>query len=102
MEMNAPITLEMKVWAIEEDTGNTALVTMSLPRGQYPTVKTIKTLIDNAKNQLPKGYALMNKSEFFNAILADEYGPQSMRFATPGSNDFINDVIEMEPANDSH
>lgn len=94
MEMNAPITFEMEVWAIEEETGNAALVTMSLPRGQYPTVKTIKSLIDNAKDQLPEGYALMNKSDFFNAILADEYGQQSTRFATPGSHDFIDTIIE--------
>lgn len=93
MEMNAPITFEMKVWAIEEESGTVAIVEMRLPRGQYPSVKTIKNLIDDAKKNLPDGYALMNKPDFFNAILADEYGPQSTRFATPGSQNFIDDQL---------
>ena len=93
MEMNAPIRLEMKVYAIEEETGQQAIVTMSLPLGIYPTRTTLEEIYKKAVAALPDGFRAMDKSEFFNAFLQEEYGAQE-KFATPGSRDFINDVIE--------
>lgn len=95
MEMNAPITLELKVYAVEEATGTTAIVTMSMPRGRYPTLDAIKSSIKQAEGELPDGYALMNKADFFNALLQEEHGATE-RYAMPGSPDFIDEIIEDE------
>ena len=95
MKMNAPIELEMKVYAIEENTEQQAVLTMSLPLGQYPTRSTLEAIFKDAKEALPEGFRVMNKSEFFNAYLQKEYGARE-KFATPGASDFTDDVIEME------
>ena len=95
MEMNAPIMVEMKVYAENKETGKQAILTMSLPVGQYPTRKTMESIFDQAKNALPEGFEVMNKREFFNTYLSEEYGTTE-RFATPGSPEFIDDVIEMK------
>lgn len=94
MEMNAPIKLEMKVYAVNEDTGNQAIVTMSLPLGQYPTRQTMVSIFEQAKESLPDGYRVMDKSEFFNSYLQEEYGATE-KFATPGSSEFTDTVIQM-------
>lgn len=99
MKMNAPIKLEMKVYAVEIESGQQAIVTMSLPLGQYPTRSTLETIFKQAEGHLPDGFRVMDKSEFFNAYLQEEYGATE-KFATPGSREFTNEVIEMEPAND--
>lgn len=94
MEMNAPIKLEMKVYAVNEDTGNQAIVTMSLPIGQYPTRETQVSIFNDAAAALPDGFRVMDKSEFFNSYLQEEYG-STEKFATPGSREFTDAVIEM-------
>lgn len=99
MKMNAPIKLEMKVYAVEEKSGQQAIVTMSLPLGQYPTRSTLESIFKQAEDALPDGFRVMNKSEFFNTYLQEEYGATE-KFATPGSREFTDEVIEMEPAND--
>lgn len=99
MKMNAPIKLEMKVYAVEEESGQQAIVTMSLPLGQYPTRSTLESIFKQAEDALPDGFRVMNKSEFFNTYLQEEYGATE-KFATPGSREFTDEVIEMEPAND--
>jgi len=99
MKMNAPIKLEMKVYAVEEDSGQQAIVTMSLPLGQYPTRTTLESIFKQAEDALPEGFRVMNKSEFFNAYLQEEYGATE-KFATPGSREFTDEVIEMEPTHD--
>lgn len=101
MEMNAPIKLEMKVYAIEKNTEQQAVVTMTLPLGSYPTRQTLETIFKQAEDALPDGFRVMNKSEFFNAFLQEEYGA-SEKFATPGSREFVGDVIEMEAQDQSH
>ena len=100
MKMNAPITLEMKVYAIEEETKQQAIVTMSLPLGQYPTRSTLESIFKKAEDALPDGFRVMSKSEFFNTYLQEEYGATE-KFATPGSYDFTDDVIEMEQNHES-
>ena len=97
MQMNAPIKIEMKVYAVEEESGQQAIVTMSLPLGQYPTRYTLETIFKQAKDALPNGFRVMDKSEFFNAYLQEEYGATE-KFATPGSRDFTDEIIEMGPA----
>ena len=99
MKINAPIQIEMKVYAVEEETERQAIVTMSLPFGQYPTRSTFEAIFKKAEEALPEGYRAMNEREFFNAYLQDEYGTTET-FAVPGSREFVNDVIEMEPTND--
>lgn len=99
MKMNAPIKIEMKVYAVEEESGQQAIVTMSLPLGQYPTRSTLEAIFKKAQDALPDGFRVMDKSEFFNAYLQEEYGATE-KFATPGSREFTDEVIEMEPAND--
>lgn len=99
MKMNAPIKLEMKVYAVEEESGQQAIVTMSLPLGQYPTRSTLESIFKQAEDALPDGFRVMNKSEFFNTYLQEEYGATE-KFATPGSREFTDEVIEMEPTND--
>ena len=99
MKMNAPIKLEMKVYAVEEESGQQAVVTMSLPLGQYPTRTTLESIFKQAEEALPGGFRVMNKSEFFNAYLQEEYGVIE-KFATQGSREFTDEVIEMEPANE--
>ena len=99
MKMNAPIKIEMKVYAVEEESGQQAVVTMSLPLGQYPTRTALESIFKQAQDALPEGFRVMDKSEFFNAYLQEEYGATE-KFATPGSREFTDEVIEMEPAND--
>ena len=99
MKMNAPIKIEMKVYAVEEESGQQAVVTMSLNLGQYPTRTTLESAFKQAQDALPEGFRVMDKSEFFNAYLQEEYGATE-KFATPGSHEFTDEVIEMEPAND--
>ena len=93
MEMNAPIKLELGIYGINQETGTQAIVKASLPLGQYPTPETIRSLIKQAEDSLPEGYELMNKKEFFNAYLAEEYGSQET-FATPGSPDFNETYVQ--------
>ena len=100
MKMNAPIEIEMKVYAVEEESGQQAVVTMSLPVGQYPTRSTLEMIFKKAQDALPNGFRVMDKPEFFNAYLRKEYGTTE-KFATPGSREFTGEVIEMEPDNDS-
>ena len=99
MKMNAPIKIEMKVYAVEEESGQQAVVTMSLPLGQYPTRTTLESIFKQAQDALPEGFRVMDKSEFFNAYLQEEYGATE-KFATPGSRDFTDEVIEMESDHD--
>lgn len=99
MKMNAPIKIEMKVYAVEEESGQQAVVTMPLPLGQYPTRLTLEAIFKKAEGALPDGFRVMDKSEFFNAYLQEEYGATE-KFATPGSREFTDEVIDMEPAND--
>ena len=94
MKMNAPIKLEMKVYAVNKD-GQQAIVTMSLPLGQYPTRSTLEKIFKDAEGHLPDDFRVMNKSEFFNAYLQEEYGTTE-KFATPGSREFTDDVLEMD------
>lgn len=93
MEMNAPIKFELGIYGINQETGTQAIVKASLPLGQYPTPETIRSLIKQAEDSLPEGYELMNKKEFFNAYLAQEYGSQET-FATPGSPDFDETYVQ--------
>lgn len=93
MEMNAPIKLELSIYGLNPETGTQAIVKASLPLGQYPTRETIQALIKQAEESLPEGYELMNKKEFFNAYLAEEYGSQET-FATPGSPDFDETYVQ--------
>jgi len=95
MKMNAPIKMEMKVYAVEEESGQQAILTMSLPLGQYPTRATLETIFKQAQDALPDGFRVMDKSEFFNAYLQEEYGATE-KFATPGPCDFTDEVIEMQ------
>lgn len=95
MEMNAPITLEMKVYAQNEEDNTNAVLSLSLPRGVLLTREQLKKYVEQAEEQLPDGYVLMNKSEFFNALLVEEYGPQQANFAVPGSREFVDDVVEV-------
>ncbi|WP_180004810.1 MULTISPECIES: hypothetical protein [unclassified Acinetobacter] len=99
MKMNAPIKIEMKVYAVEEESGQQAVLTTSLPLGRYPTRATLESIFKQAQDALPEGFRVMDKSEFFNAYLQEEYGATE-KFATPGSHEFTDEVIEMEPAND--
>ena len=101
MEMNAPIKIEMKVYAVEVESGQQAVVTMSLPIGQYPTRTTLEAIFQQAVDALPEGFRVMDKSEFFNAYLQEEYGATE-KFATPGSYEFVDDVIEMKAQEQSH
>lgn len=98
MEMNAPITFEMKVYATNDDQSQNAILTMNMPRGRYLTPEAIQGFVAQAESELPEGYRLMTKSEFFNALLAQEYGA-SETFATPGSPDFIDEVITEDGEN---
>lgn len=93
MEMNAPIKLELSIYAVNHETGTQATLNVSLPLGQYPTPDTIRELIKKNVALLPEGYELMNKKEFFNAYLAEEYGSQET-FATPGSPDFDENYVQ--------
>ncbi|WP_284085485.1 hypothetical protein [Acinetobacter nosocomialis] len=63
MKMNAPIKLEMKVYAVNKD-GQQAIVTMSLPLGQYPTRSTLEKIFKDAEGHLPDDFRVMKKSEF--------------------------------------
>lgn len=95
IEMNAPICMEMKVYAVEKETGKQAVLTMGLPVGVYPTRTTLEAIFQKAKDHLPDGFELMNKGQFFNAWLREEYGTTE-NFAVPGGSDFTDAVIEME------
>lgn len=95
MKMNAPIELEMKVYAVNPESGRQAVLTMSLPLGQYPTRITLESVFKKAEENIPEGFRLMNKSEFFNDYLQREHGAQE-KFATPGSREFTDAVLEME------
>lgn len=94
MEMNVPIMMEMKVYAENAETEKQVVVTMSLPVGIYPTRTTLETIYNQAVEALPEGFEPMNKREFFNAWLAEEYHT-TQRFAVPGRENFVDDVIEM-------
>ncbi|ENV00390.1 hypothetical protein [Acinetobacter variabilis] len=93
MEMNAPITLELSIYALNEETGTQAIVKANLPIGQYPTPDTIRDVIKQAEDALPEGYALMNKSEFFNTYLQEQHGATET-FATPGSPEFDDNYVQ--------
>lgn len=84
MKMQGPIEVELKVHITDGEVSGEA--TIGCGRGKYPTAEEVRARVKRfADEQMPEGFRLMTKREYWDAICAREYGD---RFAMPGDEDF--------------
>lgn len=94
MKIHGPFEVELKVHITNgEDIQGVA--TIGLGKGTYPTEGAIRAAVERfERNDLPEGFRLMNKREFWDAICPeryekDEHGERHrIRFAMPGGEEF--------------
>lgn len=68
-------------------------ITISLSLGEPPTQELIAECLASAKMTAEEsGYRLMNKMEFFNAMMRERLGTTE-RFACPGSEEWDTDPV---------
>jgi predicted RNase H-like HicB family nuclease len=90
-EMNAPIIIEVKIHLT--DGNQTAVASIEMPKGVYPTASSFQELMDRTVETLlketPEGFRLMNKKEFWNYLLSEKTGVSGLSMATPGNPEFV-------------
>lgn len=91
-KLQAPIEIEIKI-AITNGEGTTGTVTMSLPKGRYPTEQEIRECVAEFESEkMPEGFRMQSKREWFNGLFGqcredddeDGGGPTYINFSMPG------------------
>lgn len=86
MKIQGPIEVEVKVMIVNPDEQVRGEVTIGMGRGTYPTDEDIRDRVRVfVEDEMPKGYRLMTKREYWDAICGDQFGEQ---FAMPGGPDY--------------
>jgi len=90
VKLQAPIEVEVKI-SVVNDEGMQGVATLSLTRGRYPTEVELRECVAKFEREdLPEGFRLMNKREWFNSVFGqcreeDEDGePHYINFSIPG------------------
>lgn len=94
VKLQAPIEVEIKI-SIINDEGHEGVATLGIARGRYPDEAAIRESVAKfEKEQMPDGFRLMTKREWFNTIFGqcreeDEDGePIYMNYAMPGGDNW--------------
>lgn len=86
-DLNGPVSMDMDIY-ITNGT-ETGVVTISVgDRGRFPSQSYLKGEYDQAIADLPSGFRVMTKSEFFQAIVAEATAGLAPPLAVPGSKEF--------------
>lgn len=90
----APIEIELKI-NITDGSGKIGTVTIGMALGSYPSEQELRDRVAKfASEEMPSGFRLMNKREWFNNIFGqcrdeDEDGEVIyMNYAIPGGDDW--------------
>lgn len=87
IKMNGPAEFEMKVWVINDDTGQSGQATVGLGSFEYPTKEKVKEKIDSLPEELEEkgmnGFRLMTKREAFKAWSIEKVGEPMALAAGP-------------------
>ena len=86
MKMNGPAEFEMKVWIVNDETGQAGQATIGLGVFEYPTPEKVAARISNVVAELEEkgmvGFRLADKQEAFNMLCEEKTGESG--FAVPG------------------
>ena len=91
MKLQGPIEVEVKVAITNgEDTG---VATLGLGKGAYPNEDEIRKAVSDLEKELPEGFRLMNKREYWDAIMPPpqqelDEGERPLRWALPGGSEW--------------
>jgi hypothetical protein len=82
--MHGPFELDLKVRLTDGE--RSAVVTYTMPVGQYPTQEKIqeamKAALEKAQEEVGPDWRLQNRHEFENEVISDRYGGVVPEFAT--------------------
>lgn len=87
--LKAPIETEMLISIISLDEPiRVGTVTFGLGAGNYPTPEKMKASLEKFEaEEMPDGFRLMSKREYFNKLIHEKTG-SSEQFALPGGPDW--------------
>jgi hypothetical protein len=87
IQMNGPAEFEMKVWVINDKTGQSGQATVGLGCFEYPTKEKVKEKVDSLIDELEEngmeGFRLMTKQEAFEAWSIEKVGEPMALAAGP-------------------
>ena len=84
--MHGPVRVNLEVFITNGEQNAMATITMSQP-GRYPSPADIEASIKDALEQLPEGFRLMTKREFWDSLVEERAGAP-VRLAMPGATEF--------------
>ena len=85
-EMNGPVQFEMKVWVINDETGQEGRITISMSTFKYPTIEKIERSIKEIDfGGTFEGFRLMTRREAFDSFTLEKTG---QKFALVGGEDW--------------
>jgi hypothetical protein len=88
MRMEGPIEVDLKVAIINDEEQTAGIVTIGMGMAHYPTREEMQErLAKFTADEMPNGFRLMNKREYFNAKVRELTGSRD-RFAVPGGPDW--------------
>lgn len=101
MKMQGPVEVDLKVGIInEEDSGQEGVVTIGMGMAQFQSEAALREAFTKFVNEeMPEGFRLMNKREYFNKMIRDLTGSRE-RFAIPGSLDWDQEEAQPEAMNE--
>lgn len=92
-KLKAPCVISMAVYFTDGEQVGKAEITMG--NGNFPTEEEFRErMAEFEKNEMPEGFSLMNKSEFFNSLIPPQYEDDGdgkrhrIVFATPGGEEW--------------
>jgi hypothetical protein len=87
IKLYGPFEVEIKVAIVNPDSGQEGVVTLSMGKGKAVDMSSINDAINSfAANDMPDGFRLMNKREFWDDICYEKTG--STGWVIPGGEDW--------------
>ena len=83
-KLHGPFDFDLKVYLTDGE--NIAVATLG-SHSQYPDKKEVRRLVLGAVEQMPEGWRLCTKEEYWDALMAEKTGTDT-RFAPPGGDDW--------------
>lgn len=88
MVMEGPIEIDLKIAIINDEAQTAGTVTIGMGMAHYPSREELRACLEKfAVEEMPEGFRLMNKREYFNAKVRELTGSRE-RFAIPGGNEW--------------
>ena len=88
MRMEGPIEIELKIAITNDDDETNGVVTIGMGMAHYPSRDEMKERLEKfSADEMPDGFRLMNKQEYFNSKIRELTGSRE-RFAVPGSQEW--------------